>query len=216
MLAMLSYCVPAVSAEKSKPDDQEAAKPKPGKTVYDYSLVTLDGKETSLRSYEGKLLLIVNLASQSVFHAQIDALNELQKTYAQQGLVVIGIPSADFGAEELKDPAALSKYYHDTAHVAFPVFAAASLRGANEIPLYRFLTDAKTSLPGGDIHWSFTKFLVDRKGSPLARFEVDQDPADMDFHVTVEKALEGKLKKKGDSGKDNKDGGKDDSDDDDE
>ena len=100
--------------------------------------------------------------------------------------------------------------------MAFPVFAAASLRGVNEIPLYRFLTDPKQSLPGGDIHWNFTKFLVDRNGSPLARLEVHEDPADMDFHVTVEKALAGKLKKKGESEKDDKDGGKDDSDDEDE
>ncbi len=81
---------------------------------------TLDGKETPLSSYKGKLLLIVNLASQSVYHDQIDALNELQKTYADQGLVVIGIPSADFGGEELKDPTALSKYYRETAHVGLP------------------------------------------------------------------------------------------------
>jgi glutathione peroxidase len=194
-------------------EDPKTQPSKSNKTIYDYSLVDLDGKEIPLSSFKGKLLLIVNLASQSIYRDQIDALNELQKTYADQGLVVVGIPSADFGGEELKDPAALRKYYRETAHAGFQVFATASLRGVNEIPLYRFLTDAKQSLPGGDIHWNFTKFLVDRQGSPLARYEVDEDPANVDFHVTVENALAGKLKKKGQTAKDDKPGADDDSDD---
>jgi glutathione peroxidase len=213
LLAMLLAGGLQAKAVNDKPANQKAEAAKPKKTVYDYSLVDLDGKETPLSTYKGKLLLIVNLASQSIFHDQIDALNELQKTYADQGLVVIGIPSADFGAEELKDPAALKKYYRETAHVTFPVFAIATLRGANEIPLYRFLTDPKDGLPGGDVHWNFTKFLVDKDGLALARFELAVDPADVDFHVTIEKALAGKLKKKAGGDKDDKPGD-DDSDDD--
>jgi glutathione peroxidase len=172
-----------------------ADEPQSKQTVYDFSLVDLDGKIVPLSTYKGKLLLIVNLASQSVFHDQIAALCDLQKTYAADGLVVIGIPSSDFGEEELKDPAALRKYYSDTAHAAFPVFARASLHGTDTIPLYQFLCDPKESLPGGDIHWNFSKFLIDRKGKPLARYEAAEDPADLDFHVTIEKALAGKLKK---------------------
>src|SRR5580698_261138 len=204
MFVALSVWGQPASAEKTKGENQKAENKKtdaskPKKNIYDYSLVDLDGKETPLASFKGKLLLIVNLASQSIYHDQIDALNELQKTYADQGLVVIGIPSADFGSGELKDPAVLRKYYRETAHVTFPVFASASLRGPSEIPLYRFLTDPKQSLPGGDIHWNFTKFLIDREGLPLARFDVDEDPADVDFHVKIETALAGKLKKKSES-----------------
>jgi glutathione peroxidase len=221
MLAMLSFRGLTSLAEKpkavnQKAEDQKKPAPKPKKTIYDYSLVDLDGKETPLSTYKGKLLLIVNLASQSIYHDQIGALNELQKNYADKGLVVIGIPSVDFGGEELKDPAALRTYYRDAAHAGFPVFASASLRGVNQIPLYKFLTDAKQGLPGGDIHWNFTKFLVDREGVPLARFEVHEDPADMDFHVTIEKALDGKLKKKSEGDKGDKAAADDDSDDDDE
>jgi glutathione peroxidase len=201
---VLVFAIVSVCGLLASDENQKKEAPKPKKTVYDYSLVDLDGKETPLSSFKGKLLLIVNLASQSIYHDQIAALNELQKTYADQGLVVIGIPSADFGGQELKDPAALRQYYRENAHVGFPIFACASMRGANEIPLYRFLTDAKRSVPGGDIHWNFTKFLVDRQGLPLARFEVHEDPADVDFHVTIETALAGKLKKKGESAKDDK------------
>jgi glutathione peroxidase len=217
LLSMLACCTLAAAVERQKGDSQKADKQKadaakPQKTVYDYSLVDLDGKETPLSSFNGKLLLIVNLASQSTYRDQIDALNQLQKTYADQGLVVIGVPSADFGGEELKDPGALSKYYRDTAKVSFPIFSSASLHGVNEIPLYRFLTNPKLGVPGGEIHWNFTKILVDRKGVPLARFEVDQDPADVDFQVTIENALAGKLKKKP-AAKDDEGGGDDDDDD---
>ncbi len=172
-----------------------AGQPQAKQTVYDFSLVDLDGRVVPLSTYKGKLLLIVNLASQSVFHDQIAALNELQKTYGPDGLVILGIPSSDFGGEELTDPAAMRKYYADTVHAAFPVFARASLTGPNEIPLYQFLCDPKQSLPGGDLHWNFSKFLIDRKGEPLARYEAGNDPGDPDFHVLVEKALSGKLQK---------------------
>jgi glutathione peroxidase len=189
-----------------------AAEPHAKQTVYDFSLVDLNGKEVPLSTYKGKLLLIVNLASQSVFHDQVAALNELQKTYAGDGLVVIGIPSSDFGGEELKDADALRKYYMETAHPDFPVFARASLHGADTIPLYQFLCDAKTGLPGGDIHWNFSKFIIDREGGPIARYEAAEDPADIDFHVTIEKALAGKLKKQ--SGKAKEEASGDDDDDD--
>lgn len=163
-------------------------------TVYDFSLVDLNGKVVSLSAYKGKLLLIVNLASQSVYHDQIAALNELAKSYESQGLVVLGIPSSDFGGEELKDAAAVRNYYLDTAKVTFPVFAPAKLTGVDTIPLYHFLCDPKQSVPGGNAHWNFTKFLVNREGKPLARYEVSDDPSDIDFHVNIEKALAGKLK----------------------
>jgi glutathione peroxidase len=164
------------------------------KTVYDYSLVSMEGKVVPLANYKGKVLLIVNLASQSQFASQIAALNELEKTYADKGLVVLGIPSADFGAQELKDPAAVRKFYAEAAHAEFTVFASATLTGVHAIPLYQFLCNPKVSLPGGDIHWSFTKFLINRDGQPVGRYEVASDPADLDFHVTIESALAGKLK----------------------
>jgi glutathione peroxidase len=189
-----------------------AEEPQSKQTVYDFSLVDLDGKVVPLSTYKGKLLLIVNLASQSVFHDQIAALSELEKTYSNDGLVVIGIPSSDFGGQELKDSTALRKYYIESEHVAFPVFARASLQGADTIPLYQFLCNPKESLPGGDVHWNFSKFLIDRQGKPLARYEAAEDPADLDFHVTIEKALAGKLKKQS-SGPKAESGGDDDDDD---
>jgi glutathione peroxidase len=171
------------------------------KTVYDYSLVGLDGKDISLATYKGKVLLIVNLASLSVYTKQVSALNELQKDYADKGLVVIGIPSPDFGAQELTDNTAIQHYYLDSQHVSFQIFSKAALRGKDSIPLVHFLTDPKDGTGGGDIHWNFTKFLVDRQGHPVLRCEADSDPSDPEFRVKLEQVLDGTYKKKEPSGK---------------
>lgn len=186
--------------------DQKPPKP----SVYDFSLVDINGKAVPLSNYKGKVLLIVNLASQSTYHGQIPALNDLQNDYAAQGLVVIGIPSSDFGGKELKDAAAARQYYFDKLHIAFPLFAPAKTRGVETIPLYLFLCGAKSGLPGGDLHWSFTKFIVDRDGQPLARYELSQDPAEATFHLTIESALAGKLKKQSGSKEDEPASGQDD------
>jgi glutathione peroxidase len=171
------------------------------KSIYDYSLVGIDGKDFALSAYKGKVLLIVNLASQSIYKNQIGALENLQKTYADKGLQLIGIPSGDFGAQELVDNTAIQHYYLETEHVTFPVFSKASLRGKDAIPLIHFLTDPKEGTAGGELHWNFTKFLVDRQGHPVLRFEADSDPADPEFRVNLEQVLDGTYKKKESSGK---------------
>jgi glutathione peroxidase len=220
LAALLLSCSLHVSAQDHKGKHSDDAQSKTSQdnkdqhTAYDYSLVDQDGKVVPLSTYKGKLLLIVNLASQSFYNTQIAALNELQKTYGPRGLQIIGIPSFEFGNQELKDPAAMRKYYTDTAHADFPVFASATLKGINAIPLYQFLCDAKQSVPGGDIRWNYTKFLIGRDGKPLARYEVDIDPADIDFHVNIENALAGKLKKQGGGERQSAGGGGDDDDDD--
>jgi len=167
----------------------------PAKTLYDYSVVSLDGKVVPLSTYKGKVLLIVNLASKSIYRDQLKALEELQKTYADKGLVVVGIPSTDFGAEELKDNSAIQKYYLDTEHVNFEIVSLSTVRGKDTLPLIQFLTDAKDGAGGGEIHWNFTKFLVDRQGHPVLRLEADSDPSDPEFRVKVEQVLNGTFKK---------------------
>jgi glutathione peroxidase len=211
MLVCASVGIAQKPPQQKPPEQKPAEKPK--QTIYDFSLVGLDGKVVSLSAYKGKVVLLVNLASQSVYRSQIDALSDLAKSYESQGLVVLGIPSAEFGGQELKDTAAVSKYYLDTAKVTFTVFAPATLTGVNAIPLYHFLTDPKAGLPGGELHWNFTKFLIGRDGKPLARYEVGEDPADIDFHVLVEKALAGKLKPHGGKSEEKSAGGDDDDDD---
>lgn len=167
---------------------------KPTRTIYDYSLVDLEGKEFSLTAYKGKVLLIVNLASQSIFHEQNAMLEELQKTYKDQGLMILGVPSNDFGAQEPGTDADVRKIYGKDLHLSFPVFARVSVRGKDEAPLYAFLTGDKKSQTGGDVHWSYTKFVVDRTGKVVARFEPHILPNAPEVRVTIEDVLAGKFK----------------------
>ena len=167
---------------------------KPAKTVYDFSLVDMGGKEVSLSAYKGKVLVIVNLATQSIFREQNAMLGELQKTYKEQGLVVLGIPSNDFGALEPGTDAEVEKAYGKDQHLIFPVFARISVRGKDQAPLYAFLTGDKKAATGGDVHWSYTKFVVDRAGKVVARFEPHILPNAPEVRATIEDVLAGKFK----------------------
>lgn len=182
-------------------------------TIYDFSLVDTSGKLVPLSTYKGKVMLIVNLAAQSAYRDQVSALNDLQKTYSAQGLVILGIPSDDFGGSEKKNVSQSDPNQKSLLQTDFPVFAPAKLRGVQTIPLYKFLCDSKLSVGGGDLHWSYTKFIIDRDGKPLARYEVDEDPADLDFHLIIESALAGKLKPKSADKKADEKGKEDDDDD---
>jgi glutathione peroxidase len=163
------------------------------KTVYDYSLVTFDNKEVSLSTFKGKALLIVNLASQSIFRDQIALLEELQKIYKDKGLIVIGIPCNDFGAQEPGTGAEIQKAYNSDFHLSFPIFARTSVRGKDQAPLYQFLTSEKGTT-AGEVHWSYTKFVVDRTGKVVARFEPHVAPNSPELQVTIEDVLAGKFK----------------------
>jgi glutathione peroxidase len=178
-----------------------AAKP-PAKTLYDYALVAFDNKEVPLSTFKGKVLLIVNLASQSIFRDQITLLDELQKTYKDRGLVVIGVPSNDFGAQEPGTDAEVQKIYNSDLHLSFPVFARASVRGKDQAALYGFLTSDKKGPTGGEVHWSFTKFIVDREGKVVARFEPPVAPNSPELSVTLEDVLAGKFKPPAQKGED--------------
>lgn len=158
-------------------------------TAWDFSLVLPNGQLQPLSAYRGKVLLIINLASQSLYASQLPALAQLQQTYASRGLVLLGIPSADFGHQELADPAAVAAWYAKQ-NLGFLVAAPAKLTGVLAIPLVDFLTTSKGAPPGGPIHWNYTKFLLDRSGHPVQRFEADTDPASPAFAVQLEKLLD--------------------------
>jgi glutathione peroxidase len=166
-------------------------------TFYSYSLVDGQGKDLPLSTYKGKVVVIVNLASKSSFASQIAALEKLQQADKDKGLVIIGVPSGDFGNEEPATDAEIQKHYVTDEHVTFPVTAKSSVRGKDELPVYSFLTRGpKEGDKGEDVHWNFTKFVISRDGKVLARFEPDVTPDDPDFRITIEKALAGTLKEK--------------------
>jgi glutathione peroxidase len=157
-------------------------------------LVAFDGKEVPLSTFKGKVLLVVNLASQSIFKDQIPQLEELQKAYKDKGLVVLGVPCNDFGDQEPGTDAEIQKTYTNEFHLGFPVFARASVRGKDQAALYGFLTNDKKGGTGGEVHWSYTKFIVDRAGKVVARFEPDVAPNSPKLGATIEEVLAGRYK----------------------
>jgi len=165
-------------------------------TVLDYIPLSIDGKPVPLASYRGKVLLIVNVASHSIFTPQYEGLESLYQKYKDQGLVVLAFPSDDFGKEEPEGNDAIKQFIAGKYKVTFPVFAKIPLAGEHMAPLYQFLTD-KTANPntGGPIRWNFTKFLVDREGKVAQRFEPDATPDSPELATAIEKTLRGEKDK---------------------
>ena len=162
-------------------------------TVYGFSAERLDGGAASLSSYRGKVLLIVNTASQCGFTPQYAGLEALFRTYNERGLEVLGFPCNQFGAQEPGSAAEIGAFCEQNYGVSFPMFAKIDVNGDQAHPLYRFLKKQKPGLlgplGGGAIKWNFTKFLVDRSGNVVARFESKIKPDDAGLVQAVEKAL---------------------------
>ena len=164
-------------------------------TVLDFIPLSIDGKPVPLSTYRGKVLLIVNVASKSIFTPQYQGLEALYEKYKDQGLVILGFPSNDFGQEEPADDQAIQQFAAKYK-VTFPMFAKLPLAGEHMAPLYQFLTDKQANPnTGGPIRWNFTKFLVDREGKVIERFEPDVTPDAPEVAVAIEKALKGEKDK---------------------
>lgn len=164
-------------------------------TVLDYIPLSIDGKPVPLVSYRGKVLLIVNVASHSNFTPQYEGLEALYQKYKDQGLVVLAFPSDDFGKEEPDANDTIQKFVAKYK-VTFPIFAKVPLAGEHIAPLYQFLMDKQANPnTGGPIRWNFTKFLVDREGKVVQRFEPDVTPDAPELAVAIEKALRGEKDK---------------------
>ncbi|HTJ29727.1 MAG TPA: glutathione peroxidase [Acidobacteriaceae bacterium] len=152
-------------------------------TVYAFSAELLTGQTVSLADFAGKILLIVNTASKCGFTPQYAGLEELYKRYQDQGLVVLGFPCNQFGAQEPGTAEEIGQFCERNYGVSFPIFAKIDVNGANAHPLYKFLKSEKSGILGAigldSIKWNFTKFLVDRAGKPVERFAPATSPADI-------------------------------------
>jgi glutathione peroxidase len=185
----------------AKTSDAEAKTAKPEKTAYDYNLPGADGKDVPLSNFKGKYILVVNLARKSNYNAQLAALIKDGETYKDKGLVVIGVPSNDFGAAEPGTDAEIQKAYTD-AKVSFPVMAVSKLSGDQEIPFYLYLTKSKDAPAGGPVHWNYTKFFIDKNGKVIARLEPDVAPDSPEMISTIGQILDGRYKPKKEGKKD--------------
>jgi glutathione peroxidase len=156
--------------------------------IYGFAAKTLAGAPQPLADYRGKVMLIVNTASQCGFTPQYAGLEELWRKYQARGFAVLGFPCNQFGKQEPGDAEQIAKFCSLSYDVTFPMFAKIEVNGPNADPLYAFLKDEKPGLLGSQaIKWNFTKFLVDKQGVVAGRFAPTTKPADL--AAEIEKLL---------------------------
>ena len=172
-LATLISITPSPAAESSCP------------SVLDHKLASLQGEPVSLCQFSGKVLLVVNTASECGYTPQYEGLEKLYRRYREKGLVVLGFPANDFGGQEPGSNKEIAQFCQLNYGVTFPMFAKTSVLGANANPLYQTLV-ARTGTPP---RWNFHKYLLDRAGQPVAVFESAVEPGDSRITSQIEKLL---------------------------
>jgi glutathione peroxidase len=154
-------------------------------SVYEFTMNSIDGQPLPLSNFKGKVLLIVNVASFCGFTPQYEQLEAVYEKYKDQGFVIAGFPANNFGAQEPGTNEEIKTFCSRKYNVKFPIYSKISVKGPDKAPLYQYLTETS----GGEIKWNFTKFLVDRNGKIIARFESPVKPDSPEVIGAIEKAL---------------------------
>ena len=163
-------------------------------SVYQYKVTSIEGKEGPLSDYNGKVLLVVNVASQCGFTPQYAGLEKLYEKYQDRGLVVLGFPCNQFGSQEPGTEAEIKTFCETSFGVKFPLFRKIEVNGPGAHPLYQYLVKEKPGIFGTEkIKWNFTKFLIDREGNPVKRFAPGDKPESIEREV--ERLLDGQKRK---------------------
>lgn len=149
--------------------------------IYDFTVTRLDGTTGSLQPYEGKVLLIVNTASECGFTPQYKGLEALHREFAERGFAVLGFPCNQFGAQEPGGREQIAQFCETNYGVTFPMFEKISVKGGDAHPLFRALTEAV-----GAPSWNFNKYLVDREGNVVARYDSSTSPQDAELVERIE------------------------------
>ncbi len=160
-------------------------------SLYNIPLKDIDGKDATLKPYAGKVLLVVNVASKCGFTPQYAGLEATYQKYSGQGLVICGFPCNQFGSQEPGTDAEIKQFCSNKYNVTFPMFDKLEVNGANRHPLYVALAGDSSPFPG-NIHWNFTKFLIGRDGTILARFDSKVKPDSEEVTKAIETALAAK------------------------
>ena len=154
-------------------------------TAHEFTAKTISGQDKKLSDYEGKVLLIVNVASECGLTPQYDGLEKLHEKYADKGLRVVGFPANEFGAQEPGSNEQIQEFCKTKYGVKFDMMGKVVVKGDGIHPLFAWLTKET----GGDIKWNFGKFLVGKNGEIVKRFEPKVDPLDPEITSAIEKAL---------------------------
>jgi len=158
--------------------------------IYTFTMKNIDGTDVALSSFNGKVLLLVNVASKCGYTPQYKDLEALYRKYKDQGLVILGFPANNFAWQEPGTDAEIKTFCTTTYDVTFPMFSKISVKGKDQHPLYRYLT-SESSDPqfAGDVKWNFTKYLVDRKGNVIGKFGSSVKPLSDELVGAIESAL---------------------------
>ena len=159
-------------------------------TVHDFDVTTIDGQPKKLGDYNGKALLLVNVASRCGLTPHYTGLEALHRKFASRGFSVLGFPCNDFGAQEPGTESEIKEFCQSRYDVSFPLFAKIHVKGADQAPLYKFLTAQRSAPDGpGEVAWNFAKFVVGPDGTVRARFAPNVEPLAPELVSAVETAL---------------------------
>jgi len=147
----------------------------------------IDGSKVDLADYAGKVVLVVNVASRCGYTGQYSGLQSLYEKYKDKGLVILGFPANDFGAQEPGSDADIKEFCSTRYGVTFPMFSKITVKGAGKAPLYQTLTESAD--PKGEVSWNFEKFLIGKDGAVIGRFKSGVAPDDAKLVQAVETAL---------------------------
>lgn len=163
---------------------------KTAETIYDFSLKNIDGKQVEMEQYAGKVLLIVNVASRCGYTPQYEGLEAVYRKYQEQGLVILGFPANNFMGQEPGTDAEIKTFCSTKYNVTFPIFSKISVKGVDQHPFYKYLTAEETNPRfAGEVTWNFNKFLVDRTGRIVGRFDAKEKPESEKIIRAIEQAL---------------------------
>ena len=154
-------------------------------SIYKYTAASLAGEEVSLETWRGRVLLIVNTASQCGFTPQYAGLEDLYEQFGDDGLTVLGFPCNQFGGQEPGGSAEIAEFCARNYRVTFPLFDKIEVNGPEAHPLFQYLKKEQAGLLGTEsIKWNFTKFLVNRDGEPVARYAPQTKPEELEAPVS--------------------------------
>ncbi|WP_059746921.1 glutathione peroxidase [Staphylococcus haemolyticus] len=151
--------------------------------IYDFVVQKSNGEDYKLEEYKGKVMLIVNTASECGFTPQFEGLQALYEKYKDQGFVILGFPCNQFGGQEPGSGAEANQKCKINYGVTFPIHEKVDVKGENQHPLFHYLTDAAKGMLSEKIKWNFTKFLVDRDGNVVSRFSPQKKPAQIEKDI---------------------------------
>ena len=188
---MLLFCTAVFSASSLMFAKDDSNEEKMMASIHSFTLKNIDGKDVNLGQYKGKVLLLVNVASKCGLTPQYEGLQKIYSKYKDRGFVILGFPANNFMGQEPGTEEEIKNFCSVNYNVTFPLFSKISVKGDDIHPLYKFLTNKETNPEfGGEIKWNFNKFLADKDGRIIARFEPRVNPESDEVIQAIEKALQ--------------------------